>query len=376
MKRYFLPILVTLLGSCQDQPSPETVVAAVPPENELIILSPQQQQNASLAFGPVSRRPVGEQLELQGTVDVPPQNIVSVSFPPGGYLRRTQLLPGMHVRRGETIALMEDAQLVQLQQDYLTTRSRLQQLRLDYERQRTLNESKTASDKVFQEAKAAWEGADIQLRALAEKLRLAHIDPNRLQPGSLSRQVRIPAPIDGFVSKVNVNIGRYVQPQDVLFELINPKDIHAALDVFEKDINKLRTGQQVRLSFIDEPGRSYRAEVLLVTRNVDENRRGIVHCHFKDSPEALKPGMFLHARIELSARNVPAVPEEALARYQNSSYVFLREPGGFRPLRVQPGARQDGWVALPSDSNALAGRQIVLRNAYVLLSAWKNKSEE
>jgi cobalt-zinc-cadmium efflux system membrane fusion protein len=69
-----------------------------------------------------------------------------------------------------------------------------------------------------------------------------------------------------------VNTGKYVQPSDVLFELIDPSDIHAALTVFQKDVSRVSIGQDVELNFINYPQKKYKAKVFLITRNVDENR--------------------------------------------------------------------------------------------------------
>ena len=71
------------------------------------------------------RKEISSILKLNGIVDVPPQNMVSISVPLGGYLRSTSLLPGMHVRKGDVIAVMEDQQYIQLQQDYLTAKAKI-----------------------------------------------------------------------------------------------------------------------------------------------------------------------------------------------------------------------------------------------------------
>ena len=63
---------------------------------------------------------------------------------------------------------------------------------------------------------------------------MININPEKLNAENISRYSSVPSPISGFVSKVNVNIGKYVNPADVIFEIVNPTDIHLALDVFEK----------------------------------------------------------------------------------------------------------------------------------------------
>jgi len=314
---------------------------------------------------------------LNGVVDVPPQNTVSVSFPIAAFLKSTSLLPGMHISKGETIAVMEDAVLIQMQQDYLVAKSKLNFATLDYKRQQSLNETKTTSDKVFQQASAEYETQRVLVMSLAEKLRLIGINPESLSETSLSRKVSIHSPINGFVSKVNVNIGKYVQPSEVMFELINPDDLHAALTVFEKDIAKVHPGQKVLVSFVDQPETKIPSTVFLVTRNLDDNRAGIIHCHFDRQPSFLKPGMFLNAELTMEESKVPSVPEDAVVRFANKEYVFEQIGANqFRMTPIAPGVRINGFVELKQPLNLLEGKKLIISNAYAALSKLKNVSEE
>ena len=342
-----------------------------------VTLTDLQMKNATVAVGSFSDQTINETLQLNGMVDVPPQNIVSISFPLGGYLKSTKLLPGMHVFKGESIGVIEDQSLVQLQQDYLMAKSKLNFSRLEYERQKSLNETKTTADKIFQQAQADYENTKLQVLGLGEKLRLININPDRLSGNSISRMVSIPSPINGFVSKVNVNIGKYVQPQDVLFELINPTDLHAALTVFEKDLNKIKQGQKVEIYFVDEPDKKYEAEVILVTKNIDENRSGIIHCHFENLPGNLKPGMYINATVNLSNSIVKALPEEAVVRYENKEWVFIETgKNRFESVPVKTGKRNNGWIEIISTSDSLINKQVVIKNAFAVLSAMKNVAED
>jgi cobalt-zinc-cadmium efflux system membrane fusion protein len=185
------------------------------------------------------------------------------------------------------------------------------------------------------------------------------------------------SPINGFVSKVNVNIGKYVTATDVLFELINPDDMHAMLTVFEKDITKVKIGQKVQVSFVDDPGAVYDCEVILVTKNVDESRSALVHCHFEKQPKNLLPGMFLNATISISNANVLTLPEEAIVRFENKQYVYeITGKNEFRMLEVATGMVENGRVEVSSSKEALAGKKLVVKNAYAILSKMKNTAEE
>jgi cobalt-zinc-cadmium efflux system membrane fusion protein len=295
----------------------------------------------------------------------------------GGYLKHTTLLPGMPVHKGQVIGIIEDQGLVQLQQDYLMAQARLHYLQQEYDRQKELSEQQVSAAKTFQQVQADFAAQKVLVKGLAEKLRLININPGSLNENAISRSVPMYSPINGFVSKVNVNIGKFVNPTDVLFELINPDDIHAALTVFEKDMPKIKVEQLVKVSFVDEPGKEYDCEVILVTRNVDANRSGIIHCHFKTRPKNLLPGMFLNASIHIE--NVPSltVPEEAVVRYGNQQYIVqVTGKNNFQLVTIETGIRDGGRVAVSSTSIELSGMAVVTKNAYAVLGKMKNAAEE
>ncbi|MBS1637169.1 MAG: efflux RND transporter periplasmic adaptor subunit [Bacteroidetes bacterium] len=340
-----------------------------------VVLTDAQLKNADLTIGKAATRAMSTSLKVNGVVDVPPQNLVSVSFPLGGYLKSTELLPGMRIHKGQVIAVMEDPAFIQLQQDYLVARAKLEFQKKEYDRQAQLNASKTTSDKVFEQVQSDYQGQKITVNALSEKLKLIGLKPDVLNENSISRSVNIYSPIDGYVSAVNVNIGKYVNPADVLFELVNPEDLHLALTVFEKDIPWIQVGQKVQAHLANDPGHGYEAEVILIGRNLDLNRSTTVHCHFMKSEENLLPGMFLSAVIDVTNKSVVAVPEAAVVRYEDKEYVFLRKDAKhFEMVEVTTGTHFDGYVELLR-AEALADRDVVLNNAYALLMKLKNTGE-
>lgn len=374
--RYIISFLLfSLFISCSSKKTEPAAKEEEPADK--ITLTDEQLKNAAVETGLVEKQVLNSELKVNGLIDVPPQNIVSVSFPLGGYLKITRLLPGMHVNKGEVIGIMEDQSLVQLQQDYLVAVARLQFLEKEYERQKLLNENNVNADKIFQQAQADYTSQKVLVKGFSEKLRLININPDKLTENSISRSVPLYSPINGFVSKVNVNIGKYVNPSDVLFELINPDDMHAALTVFEKDIAKVKPKQKVLVTFVDEPGTDYACEVLLVTKNVDENRSALVHCHFEKQPERLLPGMFLNARVMISGAEVLAVPEEAVVRYGNTQYVLeLTGKNTFSLVAVETGITENGKVEVISKEKELLNKTIITKNPYPVLSAMKNTAEE
>jgi len=376
--KYLSILLLTIpFVACSSADKAVEIEASASSIKNEVVLTAEQVSKAQIVTGELITQKMNTIVTVNGVVDVPPQNMVSVSFPLGGYLKYTKLLPGMHVSRGEIIAQMEDQSLVQLQQDYLVTKAKLEYLEKEYNRQKELNADKVNSDKTLQQVTADYTSQKIMLKGYAEKLRLINISPERLTEEKISRQVALYSPINGYVSKVNVNTGKFVQPTDVLFELINPDDIHAALSIFEKDLGKVSIGQKVKISFVDEPEKEYQGEVILVNRNVDENRTAIAHCHFLSHPKQLLPGMFLNARIQVKEVMVNVLPEGAIVRFENKEYVFTSSgAGNYSLVEVGTGEKDKGMVEIKSGLEALAGKKIVTANAYSVLGALKNTGDE
>ncbi len=375
MRHIYIILLYGLITACSSKQQPEE--KPTPVTENAVTLTAAQIKNAGIETGVVQKQLLNSELKVHGFVDMPPQNIVSISFPLGGYLKTTKLLPGMHVNKGEVIGIMEDQGLIQLQQDYLVAKTKLQYAEKDFERQKMLNENKVNADKIYQQAQMDFASQKVLVRGYSEKLKLVGINPDRLNENTISRSVPIYSPINGFVSKVNVNIGKYVNASDVLFELINPDDIHAALTVFERDLGKVKPRQKVMVTFVDDPSTEYECEVILVTKNVDDNRSALVHCHFEEQPKQLLPGMFLNARIRISNATVTAVPEAAVVRYGNDEFV-LEDTGNhtFHLLPVQTGVKEDGMVEITGKDSDLTGKTVIIKNAYAVLSQIKNAGEE
>jgi cobalt-zinc-cadmium efflux system membrane fusion protein len=377
MKNIFVILMISLIvASCGGTKSEETeTVAAI---ETTVTLNEAQYKSANIVTGKLEKREISTVLKLNGKIDVPPQNMVSVSTPFGGFLKSTKLLPGMHVKKGEVLATMEDQQYIQLQQEYLTVKSKLSYAENEYNRQKELNQSKASSDKVFQQTEMDYKTQRISLSALAEKLRLININPDNLNESNLSRSINVYSSIDGFVSKVNVNIGKYVNPSDVLFELINPEDIHLNLAVFEKDLDKLSIGQKLLAFNNNQPDKKHPCEIILISQDLSADRSADVHCHFEDYDKTLLPGMYMNAEVEIKLQNALSINEDAIVSHEGKDYVFVEKGNRqFEIVEVKKGVTENGFSEITTlDGKDMLNASIVTKGAYALLMQLKNKSEE
>ena len=375
MKNYILAIIFLLaISSCSNN---KESVQETKSNDTTIELSDAQIKNSGIQLSSIEKKALSSLLKVNGVIDVPPQNMVSISAPLGGYLKYTKLLPGMHINKGESIALMEDQQYITLQQEYLTAKSKLEYLKNEYSRQETLNKSAAASDKVFQEASMNFASQKVLVKSLSEKLLLIGINPDNLNENTISRSIAIHSPIDGYVSKVNVNIGKYASPTDVLFELVNPQDIHLALDVFEKDIDDLQIGQKILAYTNTKPDKKYPCEIILIGKDISENRSVEIHCHFDQYDKLLIPGMYMNAEIEVASKNDYVISDESIVTFEGKQYVFYENgKNKFEMAAIETGNSENGTTQIIFKKDFIPeGKQFVTKGAYSILMKGKNIEE-
>lgn len=372
----FFASLLVFFGCSNTTETNEDGSASAADSGNILELTDEQLKSISISTTILQEKTITHTLKLNGKVDVPPQNLVSVSSALGGYVTSTKLLPGMHFRKGELLAEMEDNQYIQLQQDYLTATAQLENRKAEYDRQSELNRSKASSDKVYQQAKADYETLLISKQALQEKLRLINIRPDKVSAENIKRTVGIFAPFDGYVTQVFVNVGKYVSPSDVLFELVNPRDLHLNLKVFEKDWENVKIGQPLIAYTNSSPEKKYRGKVILTGKAISEERAVEIHAHFDNPDPQLIPGLYMNAELEIPDTQTPALPEESIVAFEGKEYVFkIGEKNRFEMTVVHTGATGNGWTEI-ANAQVLEGAKIVQSGAYTLLMALKNKAEE
>lgn len=380
MKKHFslFVLILVILSACSSNKTTTDKDSDVVTSNDTLLdntvnLTNEQLKSANISIGIPVLTSMHKVIKVNGLIDVPPSNILSMSIPMGGYLKNTNLIPGMSVRKGSLMAILEDPSYVQLQQDYLISKSKLEYLESDFNRQKELNATKATSDKVFQLAKSDFESQRYLVKSFSEKLKLIGVDPLLLNENTISRSIKLLSPINGFITKVNVNMGKYITPTDVLFEIIDPSDLHLRLIVFENDATNLRVGDKVSFFTNNNTSKKYFAKVAVITPNINEERTTEVHCHLINENVNLYPGTYANAEIELNDAKVNAVPEEAIVKWENKNFLFQKlSNNSFKLVAVETGMNTNGWVEIkPLQGN----QEFVFKNAYTLLMKLKNSGE-
>ena len=374
MKKLVLIFLSISIISCSKEEATKEEIPAV--SGDQVTLTELQIKNAGIETQILNNLDIAHKITLTGQIDVPPQGMASVSAPSGGYVRVSRFMPGNYVQKGQTLAMLENPELVQLQQDYLLAKSNLKYANQDYSRQKDLNENKASSDKVTQKAYNEAQNQNIMMKSTAQKLSSVGINPNTLNANNIRRSFAVSSPISGYISSVNVNIGQYVSPMEKMFEVVNTSDIHLALKVFEKDLSKISVGQKVYAFTNQDPTKKYEARIFLLGKDFSADRSVLVHCHFVEENNALLPGTFMNAEIEANSEQGFVIPDDAIVTWEEKQYIFEEtKPKTFKMYAVEIGNSENGFTELLNFKEEHKAKKFVTKGAYQLLMALKNEEE-
>jgi cobalt-zinc-cadmium efflux system membrane fusion protein len=371
-------IVLSLVCICSCSPvetttQPDTTEVA---HEEEVILTPAQLAALNIQFGKIETRALSNMVRVTGVLDVPPQNMVTISAPLGGFVKQTSLLQGMRVQKGDVIVTLEHPDYIQLQQDYLETKNQLEFLELEYNRQQELAAENINAAKTLQQAKSNFLSAKAKLEGLQSRLKLINLSPQGIESGEIKSTISLVSPINGYVSQVNVNLGMYVNPTDVMFKIVDTAHLHAEAQVFEKDLMKLKAGQRVwvTLAYENSPRQ---ATVYLIGKEISTDRSVRVHCHLTKEDPSLIPGMFFSGVIEVGDEKVMALPSGAIASFEGKSYIFLKkEDTAFQWVEVITGHSDAGYTEVTLPEGFDLNSDIVISGTYALISKLKNTEEE
>ncbi|MBN8826897.1 MULTISPECIES: efflux RND transporter periplasmic adaptor subunit [unclassified Spirosoma] len=421
MKKYLAICLIGLLYGamgCQSKPSAstESKSATAPAEEhkeaptDLVELSTDQIKIGNVETGLIENRNLGQVLQVNGRLAVPAQSQLNVTALLGGFVRSIPLLVGQPVRKGQLLARLENPDLVQLQQDYAETSSRLAYLELELARQQELSRENVSALKVLQQTSADLKATRARVTGLAHRIQLVGLSPEAALKGQFSSTYVLTASVNGVVTDVLVSAGGYVQPTDVIARITSNQGLYAELTVFEKDLPQLRTGQRVSIRLNNEPERERSGRITYINQAIDTDRSVRVVARLDQSDARLTPNTFIKASLDLGQSRVTALPEEAIVSAEGKDYIFVitdekmpeeheHEAGEkehstkeehdhqageteqhgttFRRIPVRRGVTEGGYsqVILPSTLN-IGKTQVVKKGAFAILSQLQAASGE
>lgn len=294
------------------------------PEGASVVLNPSQMTTLNLTLDSIGQRNLSDVIRLTGSIAVPPQARAEVASPAEGLVQSILVKEGETVSKGQTLVTLSHPSLLQLQQDYLESQSRLKFLEADYQRQKQLSEGNVSAKKILQQAEADYHGARTRTTSLEKQLQLLGISPSSLSETNLVSNVAVKAPIGGTVSHIAISMGSSIQFATPLMNIIDNAEAILEIAVFEQNLSHIKTGQEVSFTLTGTADKTYSARVVNVGSSFENEAKSIkVRADITSDKSGLIDGMNANVFVSQGAQMVPCVQDAALVNYQGVDFIFI-----------------------------------------------------
>lgn len=334
------------------------------PDDVMILLSEEQLFQSGIKAGKLELVPIQIHIECTGTVDVPPNHKAMIHTLVSTNVEEIKVLPGQQVKVGQILTILSHPNLIDLQQDFLTAKSRNEELKVELQRKQELIKSDITSKREYLRLKSETDRSTILVDALRQKLELIGISERNIEQYGITNEVEIKASISGVISEAFVTKGDFVEADEPLFRIVDPGHLHLELNVFSKDAALLEIGQVIDYR-IPGSNQTYQGEVFLINPDVTPNNTVKIHGHLVgDNPE-WKIGTFAQARIILKQELVPGIKNEEIIREGNNTFLFEALPNGFQKVQVKTGFSDHNYTEIIKTEESVDAQFVITGNYYL-----------
>src|ERR1044072_8228921 len=344
--------------------------------------SPASSQNSAVEVETVVPQPIAGVIPATGKILVPEDRVAVIGPVNEGRIVHLYAGQGTRVKKGQKLADLESADIDQAEADYLKAladyenarRSSAAEIKLaqeNYDRAKLLYQQKITAGKNLQSAehdlevaKASAEnsinGTNAALIAARRHLLILGIKDSTIDAlpkrTDLAAVFSLNSPIDGIVVERNATVGASVGTD---------------ANVFEKDLQQVRPGQEVKLTVPAFPGSTFLGKVILINSVVDPDTRTVkVRTEVANPDGRLKPDMFANVQIVTALnRTAISIPQSAVLNDEGKTVVFVADGNGYKKRQVQPGIQNNDRVEIID--GLAAGDKVVVKGNYLLLQQSK-----
>jgi len=296
-----------------------------------VALTEKQIKVMDIQFAKIEEQNINGYIKVNGEIMINPDNESKVGGIIPGRVRKIFVKEGSFVRAGQTLAVIENPDLVNVQVDYINAKNDYEFSKQEYERQRILSSDNIGSKKNLAEVESNYRRSLANYKTLEEKLSTYRISKNRFDNiyqdtvANLQRNFSITAPISGNIVSRNITIGQYVEPSMDMFHIVNTSTVFVDLSIFEKDLKYVNVGQKVIIEMKTNSTKQYEGKILFINKVFDDiNRTVKVRVSINNKAQELYPFMFVSAKIYVTDGNVMAVPLSAIESEGENKYIFVK----------------------------------------------------
>lgn len=358
---------VILSVSCKKEATEETVK-----DDGIINITAEQFKSSGMIIASPSEQNFDIAIRASGKIDVPPQYRAKITPFVGGYVKTIKLLVGDKVTKGQALITLENTEYLDIQKDYVEVAEQINYLKSEFERQKALYTEKITSQKNYLKAESDYRQAKGMYQGLREKLLLLNINPANVEKGKFTSVIVLTSPISGDITVMNANVGMFMSPSDVILEVVDTNYLHLNLSIFEKDILKVKEGQNINFTIPEVSKDVFTSKVQLVGKSIENKDRtisvfGVLNTSDKSK---LLSGMFVEAGIVINYKKGLGIPIDALITENNKHFVLLlHENKGnyiFKKKLVSVGEKLEHFVEILPNKDINQNSKILTKGVFDL----------
>ncbi len=340
--------------------------------SEPLRLSQRELEAVSLETAAVSFRPMATDLRATGKIFAHQLRQAIVSYPFPARIARIHVRPGEWVKAGQELVTLQSEAVGEAKSEYFKALADAELAKNNFERERRLFDRGAGAGKNLQAAEAELKVAQASLNAAEKKLHILGFTEAQIHTAEEIHEVNplitLFAPISGKVLNNTAVLGGMIDQTSEILTLLDPSLVCADADIYERDVAKIRIGQEVEVTVPAHPDLVFGGTLKYVGDILNEETRTItVRTEVENRNGKLKPGMFASLRIILDRQSrVLTIAEAAVLDDGDRKICFVKRDGAFLPREVVTGAKVDGYFEVLGGVEE--GEEVVTVGSYQLKS--------
>jgi len=345
-------------------------------EASVVHLSEEAQKASGIEVMTAALEPFSAPLEATAAIELNGDRVAKVSARTSGRLVKISASQGDAVKTGQALAYFDSPELGQAWAEYAKAKGRAELARKNLQREETLFAKKISPEKDVIRARQELADVAADLTFAQEKFHLLGIDIEHFekkQAGDQHPLIAVTSPINGSVIERTATQGEVVSTDKTLFTVADLSALWVVIDIYEKDLGRLRTGTAVKVRTTAYPDRNFKGVISYIGEIMDEKTRTVkARVVVENAGRLLKPGMFATVLIEAAGgtEQLITVPEEAVFLDGSRNYVFIQAaPEKFEMREIAVG-RTLG-KRLEVIGGLTKGEPVAVKGAFILKSELK-----
>jgi cobalt-zinc-cadmium efflux system membrane fusion protein len=330
-----------------------------------LTMSNEEIEAAGIKTAPLQEQEVREQIAVTATIGANLDRFASIAPRVSGKVAKVLVSQGDRVKRGQTLALIDSVEAGEAQSVFAQAATEHALANAGVLRAEKLYADQIIPQKDYLRARADADKAKAVLRAASERRHALGIGDHSQQQGEPS-VFPVLAPFDGTVVEKKAVLGELAQPDKPLFAVADMSNVWIETDLFEKDLAKVKVGEQASVTVLAYPDQVFEGKVTYISSAMDKETHTIKARVDVANPDGkLKLGMFASAQIGTKgAARALLLPEDAVVLVQGQATAFVKDGHGFAARAVELGDKLRGQVVVKS--GVRPGETVVVHGAYAL----------